>query len=79
MFQLALPPQSKSISRLYNQFNEIFEKDIKFDHGFPYIILHDLNIKTLFVRTLLAISIGNPRKSILMQINDVISIQLKKA
>ena len=68
MFPLAQPLQSKFISKLHHQLNEISEEDIKFNHGFPsHIMLQDLNIKTLLVSTLLVISLTNLMKSVLLQ------------
>lgn len=68
MFPLAQPLQSKFISKLHHQLNEIPEEDIKFNRGFPsYIMLQDLNIKTSFVSTLLLISLTDLMKSVLLQ------------
>lgn len=68
MFPLAQPLQSKFISKLHHQLNEIPEEDIKFNRGFPsYIMLQDLNIKTSFVSTLLLISLTDLMKSVSLQ------------
>lgn len=68
VFPLGLPLPSKFISKLHHQLNGISEEDIKFNHGFPsYIMLQDLNIKTLFVRILLVISLTNLMKIVWLQ------------